>query len=225
MRALTRRSVAALALIGLWLAPAGAAADAQADAKVVEVMAKVQRFYDRVKSYRARFSQVFLLRAQDEKQVRSGTVSLATGKRMSFRYDAPHEGRVVSDGKHIRVYIKADKTMYESKLEQSPYSAVFTFLEGKGRLMRDFDLRLIDPQRKRSADGWIVEATPREATPAYAKVVLYVDDETGRVDRILVLDAQGNSNRFVLDGAEVNGKLPAGEFRFTPPRGTKIVKP
>lgn len=222
---ITRRGAGALAVLCLLLAPRGVAADAEADAKVVQVMAKVQRFYDGVKSYRARFSQVFIMRAQDDQQVRSGTVSFATGSRMSFRYDAPHEGRVVSDGKHIRVYIKADKTMYESKLEKSPYSAVLTFLEGKGRLMRDFELRLLDPKRQRVDAGWIIEATPRQATPAYAKVLLYVDEESGRVDRVLILDAQGNSNRFILEQPEVNRKLPAGEFRFSPPRGTKIVKP
>jgi outer membrane lipoprotein carrier protein len=115
--------------------------------------------------------------------------------------------------------------MYVSKLERSPYSAVLTLLEGNGRLMRAFELRLVDPKRAHIKTGRVLEAVPREATPAYEKLLLYVDDDTGRVDRILILDAQGNSNRFELEGAVINGKIPSREFRFSPPAGTKVIKP
>jgi outer membrane lipoprotein carrier protein len=45
------------------------------------------------------------------------------------------------------------------------------------------------------------------------------------VRRVLLLDAQGNKNRFDFKTPEVNKKAPAGEFDFKPPPGTQVIKP
>ena len=42
----------------------------------------------------------------------------------------------------------------------------------------------------------MLEGVPKEATPAYQKILLYVDANTYQVRRVLLLDAQGNRNRF-----------------------------
>ena len=62
-------------------------------------------------------------------------------------------------------------------------------------------------------------ASPKSATPAYQKILLYVDAGTYQVRRVLMLDAQGNRNRFDFVKPEVNVKPPPGEFEFKPPPG------
>ncbi len=42
-----------------------------------------------------------------------------------------------------------------------------------------------------------------------------------QVRRVLIIDAQGNRNRFDFLTSEVNTKAPQGEFAFTPPPGTQ----
>jgi len=71
----------------------------------------------------------------------------------------------------------------------------------------------------------VLERTPKEATPAYQKVLLYVDAATAQVRQMLIIDAQGNRNRFDFENPLVNTPVPQGEFTFTPPAGTQIVKP
>jgi outer membrane lipoprotein carrier protein len=66
---------------------------------------------------------------------------------------------------------------------------------------------------------------PRDPSPAYQRVLFYVDAATSQVRRVLVLDAQGNRNRFDFDEPVVNEAIPASEFRFVPPPGTALVKP
>ena len=73
--------------------------------------------------------------------------------------------------------------------------------------------------------GWVLEGRPTQATPAYEKVLLYVDAAASQVRRVLILDAQGNRNRFDFDKPLVNTPVPASEFSFAPPAGTQIVKP
>jgi outer membrane lipoprotein-sorting protein len=67
--------------------------------------------------------------------------------------------------------------------------------------------------------------TPKTPTPAYTKVLFYVDSGTSQVLRVLILDGQQNRNRFDFTNAQVNLTVDPLKFTFTPPPGTTIVKP
>ncbi|MBI4704178.1 MAG: outer membrane lipoprotein carrier protein LolA [Deltaproteobacteria bacterium] len=211
---------AALALVLAFVLPAGAA-ELTADL----VAERVQRFYDTTKTYQASFAQTYRIKVQNVKKESTGRLAFEKPGRLSFRYDKPNGNRVVSDGKTIRVYERENQQMYETKVAMSQYPAALAFLLGKGKLKRDFVLRLLDPAQMKVEGGYVLEGTPREATPAYQKVILYVDAETSQVRRVLVLDAQGNRNRFDFSAPVVNKPIPKEEFAFEPPQGTTIVRP
>jgi outer membrane lipoprotein carrier protein len=42
---------------------------------------------------------------------------------------------------------------------------------------------------------------------------------------VLIVDAQGNLNKFTFETPRVNDPIDASEFTFTPPPGTNIVHP
>ena len=67
--------------------------------------------------------------------------------------------------------------------------------------------------------------TPKTPTPAYTKVLFYVDAQTSQVLRVLILDGQQNRNRFDFANAQVNTAIDASKFTFSPPAGTTIIKP
>ncbi len=189
----------------------------------LEIAERVQVLYDSSKSYQARFLQTYTIKVQNVKKVSSGTVAFEKPGKMSFRYDKPVGNRAVSDGKTIKVYEADNQQMYVTKVKMSQYPAALAFLMGKGRLEHDFNLKLLDPARMKMEGGYVLECVPKEATPAYQKVLLYVDGQTNQVRRVLILDAQGNKNRFDFSSPTVNKPLPKDEFEFTPPEGTTIV--
>jgi outer membrane lipoprotein carrier protein len=115
--------------------------------------------------------------------------------------------------------------MYENEVARSQYPAALAFLIGEGRLSRDFKLRLLDAKRMKVKNAFVLEGVPRDASPAYEKILFYIDAATAQVRRVLVLDAQGNRNRFDFSQPVLNKPVTGGEFRFTPPRGTTVVKP
>jgi outer membrane lipoprotein carrier protein len=131
----------------------------------------------------------------------------------------------VSDGTTIRVYEKENEQMFETPVKGSQYPAALSFLMGQGKLTKDFALRLLDPAEMKFEGGYVIEGTPKEATPAYQKLLLYVDAQTNQVRRALILDAQGNRNRFDFTAPVVNQASAPGEFVFTAPPGTKVIKP
>ncbi|MFT3772822.1 MAG: outer membrane lipoprotein carrier protein LolA [Minicystis sp.] len=190
-----------------------------------EIAGRVQKFYDATKTFKATFKQTYTIKVQNVQKVSTGKVVFEKPGKMSFKYDAPNGNRVVSDGTTIRVYEKENEQMYELAVAKSQYPAALAFLMGKGQLTRDFSLRLLDPAQMKFEGGYVLEGTPKEATPAYQKMLLYVDAATNQVRRVLILDAQGNRNRFDFEAPAVNEPVAKGEFDFVPPVGTKIIKP
>src|SRR5437764_194326 len=66
---------------------------------------------------------------------------------------------------------------------------------------------------------------PAAPTPAYQKVLFFVDQGTSQVRRVLVVDGQGNRNRFTFDNPTVNVTVAPQQFNFVPPPGTSVVRP
>jgi outer membrane lipoprotein carrier protein len=201
------------------------ATDAEAAPSADEIAKRVQTFYDATKTFRAGFTQTYTIKVQNAKKVSTGKVTFEKPGKMSWFYDAPNGNRVVSDGTTIKVYEKDNEQMFETPVKGSQYPAALSFLMGQGKLQKDFTLRLLDAAQMKFEGGYVLEGTPKEATPAYQKLLLYVDAQTNQVRRALILDAQGNRNRFDFSAPVVNKPVDPKEFEFTPPPGTKIIRP
>src|SRR6185436_2649379 len=203
--------------------------DAKADASKTpaadEIAKRVQTFYDSTKTFKADFKQEYTIKVQNVKKSSTGKVVFEKPGKMSFTYDAPNGNRVASDGKTIKVYEKENEQMFETPVKNSQYPAALAFLMGTGSLTKDFSFRLLDAAQMKFEGGYVLEGTPKEATPAYQKVILYVDAQTNQVRRVLILDAQGNKNRFEFSSPVANQTIDKKEFEFTPPAGTKVIKP
>jgi outer membrane lipoprotein carrier protein len=188
------------------------------------VATSVQKFYDKTKSFKAGFKQRYWVKAYNKKKDSKGSVIFQKPGKMSWRY-TNNGNRVVSDGKHIQVYEAENKQMYEQTMGKSQYPAALAFLVGGGNLRKEFKLRMLNAKQMKFEGGYVLEGVPKKATPAYNKLLLYVDANTYQVRRVLLLDAQGNRNRFDFLSPAVNEKVPAGEFKFKPPAGTQVIKP
>lgn len=185
---------------------------------------RVQAFYDKTKTFQAGFKQRFTIQSHNKNKDSQGTVVFEKPGKMSWRY-TNNGNRVVSDGKIIKIYEKENRQMYEESLAKSQYPAALAFLVGGGNLKKAFRLKKLDARQMKFEGGYVLLGEPREPTPAYQKMLLYVDAGTYQVRRVLLLDAQGNKNRFDFVDPVVNKKAPEGEFQFTPPQGTQIIRP
>jgi outer membrane lipoprotein carrier protein len=227
-----RHSVIAAALLACaCLVAPGARVDAQpapatSGPTANQIADRVQAFYDQTKTFQADFKQEYLIKIHPEAPRKSqGRVIFEKPGRMSWTYDQPNGNRVVSDGKILKVYEQENQQMFEQPVDKSQYPAALSFLLGQGSITGSFTLRTLDAAAMKYENGWVLEGTPKDPTPAYQKVLLYVDAATSQVRRVLILDAQGNRNRFEFINPVVNTPVPPGEFNFTAPPGTQVVKP
>lgn len=203
----------------------GNSAKAAAPPSADQVASRVQAFYNQTRTFQARFQQDYTVKAFNKRKRSVGHVSFERPGKMSWKYDNPNGNRVVSNGSTLKVYEKDNNQMFEQAITESQYPAALAFLMGRGDLRKTFTLRLLDAKRMNFEGGYVLEGTPKSPTPAYQKVLMYVDASTAQVRRMLILDAQGNRNMFTFENPVVNTKIPASEFIFDAPKGTTVVQP
>lgn len=189
-----------------------------------EIVTRVQAFYDKTTTFKAGFKQRYVVRAYDKTKDSAGSVIFEKPGKMSWRYTS-NGNRVVSDGNVIKIYEKENKQMYEQPLSKTQYPAALSFLTGQGKLKQNFRFTKQDSKQMKFESGYVLAGDPLQPTAAYEKVFFYVDAQTYQVRRVLIVDAQGNRNRFDFVTSEVNTKAPQGEFSFTPPPGTQVIRP
>jgi outer membrane lipoprotein carrier protein len=192
---------------------------------VATAVANVQAFYNRTNTFSADFNQQYLAKAYNTTKTSTGHVIFSKPGKMDWEYTDPKDNRIVSDGTTLRVYEAASKQMYEQTVNQSQYPAALAFLTGQGSLASNFTFEIKTGAEMSYPGGYVLVGTPTTPTPAYTKVLFYVDAGTSQVLRVLILDGQQNRNRFDFQNAQVNLTIDAAKFTFTPPTGTTIVKP
>ncbi|HEY8080415.1 MAG TPA: outer membrane lipoprotein carrier protein LolA [Labilithrix sp.] len=219
-------------VLALFAAPilAGHDADAQQAqalpaAQALATAQKVQDFYDKTTTFQSDFSQEFFVKSHNVKKQSKGKVIFAKPGKMDWEYSDPKDNRVVTDGTILRVYEAANKQMFEQTVDKSQYPAALAFLVGGGSLTSIFNFELFDGATMNFPSGQVLVGTPKQPTPAYTKVLFYVDTATSQVRRVLIVDGQGNRNRFDFDNPHVNDPINNAVFTFTPPPGTSVVRP
>ena len=204
-------------------APAAPAAATAPDA--AQAVQSVQAFYDKSNTFKSDFQQTFWVKAYNHQKTSSGHVTFAKPGKMEWVYDDPKDNRVVSDGKVIRVYEASNKQMFEQPVDTTQYPAALSFLTGTGKLSETFDFQLFSGADMKFPGGYVLVGTPKQPTAAYSKVLFYVDAGTSQVRRVMVIDGQGNRNRFDFETPKVNETVAPELFKFTPPPGTSIIHP
>ena len=205
----------------------GSAQQAQAlpGAQAQTVLTKVQSFYDKTTSFTADFSQEFFVKSHNVKKQSKGKVTFAKPGKMHWDYSEPKDNKVVSDGAILKVYEAANKQMFEQNVDKSQYPAALSFLVGGGKLGDVFNFELYEGAAMNFPGGQVLVGTPKTPSPAYQKVLFYVDTQTSQVRRVLIVDGQGNRNRFDFENPKVNEAVTEDRFKFTPPAGTQVIKP
>ncbi|WP_437524280.1 outer membrane lipoprotein carrier protein LolA [Sorangium sp. So ce726] len=189
------------------------------------VAAEVDAIFVGKKTYSARFKQEHTQKVSGAVKKQSGTLSVQKPDRISFRYDPPNQNRIVSDGVSLKVYVAEDRQMFVTPVQNSEYPGALSFLMGHG-LRPSFTFTF--NEKAKFEGGPVLVGKPRSPTPHYEFVMFYIDKallakkDPGVVRRVLIVDAQGNRNRFDFENASQPASIDPAEFQFTAPPGTDV---
>ena len=208
-------------------AVAAPAAPATAKTAADLVAEQIDAIFLDKKTFSAKFKQEHTQKVAGVTKKSTGVFFFERPNKMSFRYDAPSKNRIVSDGQTLKVYIGDDNQMFVQSVNKTEYPGAFAFLMGKG-MAPSFNFNF--NEKAKFDGGPVLLGKPKEPTPHYDSIMFYVDKlllekkDPGVIRRILIVDAQGNRNRFDLEGAAQPEKIDPAEFTFTPPAGTNITQ-
>lgn len=194
-------------------------------AQTQAMVQKVQAFYDKTQTFQSDFKQEYFVKSHNLRKESNGSVTFAKPGKMDWQYATPAGNRVVSDGAVLKVYEAANKQMFEQNVDKSQYPAALSFLVGGGKLETVFDFQMYPGASMSFPGGDVLVGTPKQPTPAYTKVLFYVDSQSSQVRRVLIVDGQGNRNRFDFENPKVNIPVTEDRFKFSPPPGTQIIRP
>ncbi|WP_438038813.1 LolA family protein [Sorangium sp. So ce128] len=189
------------------------------------VAAEVDAIFVGKKTYFARFKQEHTQKVSGAVKKQSGALSVQKPDRISFRYDPPNQNRIVSDGVSLKVYVAEDRQMFVTPVQNSEYPGALSFLMGHG-LRPSFTFTF--NEKAKFEGGPVLVGKPRAPTPHYEFVMFYIDKallakkDPGVVRRVLIVDAQGNRNRFDFENASQPASIDPAEFQFTAPSGTDV---
>ena len=185
----------------------------------------MQARYGALRDLTASFTQESRVASLGRTRTRAGRLFFQAPGRMRWEYDGPDPQLIVADGKQLWFHRPERK-----QVVVQPMDAAFTrqtpllFLFGRGDFAAEFtwEERDLAP----GAGGAVsIALRPRVEAPDLSRLVLEVVAGECRLAGTIVEDAFGNVTRLVFSGERADTGLDAGLFRFSPPKGTEVVRP
>jgi outer membrane lipoprotein carrier protein len=143
-----------------------------------------------------------------------GTFAIAVPARYRLEVTEGPKQLFVSDSTTLWIYLADEKRAV--KQPAGGFAPVLAFL---GPLL---DSTATGEVSKDSTGIYVVKVTTGDEMSALSDLLLELDETGTRIDGFSFSDGLGNKVHFRFYDQEWNKKLPAGTFKFTPPKGVTI---
>ncbi len=220
----------ALSLCAAPLAAQGAGAPASlrsspsaADSAALRLLERAAKAYAGARTLRAEFTQQ-LANPRTRTDLRSAGEFFQRGEKyFAFRFSAPAEDRIVSDGESLWLYAPSTARGQAYKMPRAA---------GQGMDLASTVLR--DPARRYTVtsagdttlDGIAVLAVrlvPRAQATAFQRATLWLDSRDALVRRAEFTEASGLIRTLHFTNIRLGSSLPRDVFKFTPPAGVRVI--
>jgi len=165
------------------------------------------------------FTQTYFVKAYNQAATSQGRLTFAAPDKLSFRYTSGDY--VVVNGPGTGTYEASVGQYYLQPTKATAYPAVLVLLSA-GALAAQCNLTIYPGWQLQFPNGYVLLCDPKAPSPAFTKVLYYVDAASSEVRRVLFLDAQGNRNRFDLDQVQPHPAISWQLFSLSPPPGAVV---
>lgn len=195
-------------VMGAGLSPACAVADGYE---------RLDRFFEKVTTFKASFIQVVLDENLLALEETSGLLWIARPGRFRWDYESVHGQSIVADGEVLWLYDveleQVTRRAQESAIGQTPA----VLLSGGQQYRKDYNVTILGRQ---GAVNWI-SLVPKVSDGSFAEIQLGFEGETLRL--IQLLDELNQITRVTLANVVENEPIPDSVFRFIPPTGVDVI--
>ena len=152
------------------------------------------------------------------RDVNTGTVALMAPNKFRWHYEKPQEQLIIATGEEILIFDPdlEQLTIKKQDNESNPIYVLFN------PALIDTHYRLSDTRR---AEGLLwVKIVPRQPDENAQEVWLGINEKTGQLVQIHLLDKLNQVVVFEFSHIRRNPELKPELFRFSPPAGTDVVR-
>jgi len=190
-----------------------------------QIVDEVQKQYENTLDYESRFVQTSVHKMFPGKLQRAyGTVMFRKGGLMRWEYRRPNRKLFIYDGATLWVYEPDVPQIFKGSDETDRLKKALAFLTGEGKIKDSYTVTM-GKLRADFKEGHVLYLTPKDKTSPFQRVELYINKDTFRVERSIVVDPDDNRNRLDFHEPKVDSGLASGRFRFVPPAGVPIITP
>ena len=182
---------------------------------------RVHAYYAQTKDFSATFRQHYTYTAIGRVEDSEGLVQVKKPGLVRWDYGKPERRTLYIAGKTLWIWRPDDQeAQVKRDFGGDQLSSAFTFLWGKGDLLKEFSPKLVPvPTGLPAGEG--LELIPLKPAPGLQKL-LFVVGKSGQVLASVVTNPQGDVNQIVFDDAKVNQGLADSLFQFSPPKGAYV---
>jgi len=193
------------------------------------ILERASAVFDSVHTLAAAFVQVVTNPLVGEPDTTRGKLFQRRPSYFEMRFTAPKGDRIVADGHHLWLYTPST----------TPGQVIRTAIPTAGTTGPNLIGQFVDHARERYqtryvkadtvlADGVadvadVIALVPKQGDMPYQSAVIWVTRDDGLVRRLEIAESSGQRRIVVLRDVVVNGAVPEGEFRFSVPRGVRVV--
>ena len=182
---------------------------------------RVQAFYAQTKDFSAGFRQHYTYVAIGRVEESEGVVQVKKPGRVRWDYAKPDRRTLYIEDRTLWIWRPDDQEVQVKRdFGGEQLSSAFTFLWGKGNLLKDFSPRAV-PAPEGLPKGDALELTPIKPMPGIEKL-LFVVARDGQVLASVVTNPQGDINQIVFTDAKIDQGLSDSLFHFAPPKGAYV---
>lgn len=202
------------------------------DAAAEQAAAAVQAFYDQTRDVSATFFQTYVNKLYGRTDRSQGRVVFKKPGKMRWDYDKPNGKVIVAGSGRLLIYEPGEERgdngqVLEQAFSDADLPQAMAFLLGTGKLQDDFTFRLLDATKEGYPSGQVLELTPQRPNPHFERLLFYVESTPavrGLVRRLLIVDVNGNRNRFDFSGFKFNSGVSESAFNWKPPASARRVQ-
>lgn len=198
-----------------------------ADPAVEEILARLDRAQQQIRTLRARIVETRELAVLEKPEVLRGTLYFSRPGRVRWEYDWPERRvYVLADGE-LRGLIPSQKRAERLDISrrQDRIERMLALGQSAEDLRREFRIdRVEQDTTDAAADELRLVPRSRRVRRRVQELRLWVDRETGLLDRIRVVTGGGDIVTLEITEIEVNPELSASLFRLEFPRGVEVAE-
>jgi outer membrane lipoprotein carrier protein len=181
--------------------------------------------YDSVRTLSADFVQVVDNPMIGDPDTTCGRLYQRRPGYFAMRFTEPKDDRIVADGRHLWLYTPST----------TPGQVIRSAIPGTGTTGPNLIGQFVEHPRERYdvryvradsiSDGVVdvIALTPRSKELGYSEATVWIARKDGLVRRIDIVETSGQRRTIILRNLAINQDVPAREFRFSPPAGSRVV--